>query len=59
MSYDALAERSGVSRRTLISVENGQSNGSVETWYHIAEALSVSLSDLMAALNRPTGKPGH
>ncbi len=51
LTYDALAEKTGVSRRTLISIENGQSNGSVETWYHIAGALGVSVSELMNMLD--------
>ena len=50
LTYDALAEKTGVSRRTLISIENGQSNGSVETWYRIAGALNVNMSDLMRTL---------
>jgi DNA-binding XRE family transcriptional regulator len=50
LTYDALAEMTGVSRRTLISIENGQSNGSVETWYHIARALGINMSDLMSSL---------
>ena len=50
LTYDALAEKTGVSRRTLISIENGQSNGSVETWYNIAGALDIDMSDLMRSL---------
>ncbi|CAB4889969.1 unannotated protein [freshwater metagenome] len=59
MSYDALAEKTGVSRRTLISVENGQSNGSVETWYRITDAFGISMSDLMATLDRTAGKKSN
>jgi transcriptional regulator with XRE-family HTH domain len=50
LTFDALAEKTGVSRRTLISIENGQSNGSVETWYHIAGALDIDMSELMRSL---------
>lgn len=52
LTYDALAEKTGVSRRTLISIENGQSHGSVETWYRISRAFGVNLSDLMKNLDR-------
>jgi DNA-binding XRE family transcriptional regulator len=51
LTYDALAEKTGVSRRTLISIENGQSNGSVETWYLIAGALEITMADLMRSLD--------
>jgi transcriptional regulator with XRE-family HTH domain len=50
LTYDALAEKTGVSRRTLISIENGQSNGSVESWYRIAGALDIDMADLMRSL---------
>lgn len=49
-SYDELAERSGVSRRTLIEMEHGQSNGRLESWFRIAEAFKVPLGDLVSVL---------
>ncbi|MFI8699410.1 helix-turn-helix transcriptional regulator [Microbacterium sp. NPDC064978] len=49
-SYDELAERSGVSRRTLIEMEHGQSNGRLESWFRIAEAFDVPLGDLVSVL---------
>lgn len=55
LTYDALAEKTGVSRRTLISIENGQSNGSVESWYHISRALGTNLADMMTMLDK--GRP--
>lgn len=53
LTYDKLAEQTGVSRRTLISIENGQSHGSVETWYRISRAFGLTVSDLMKNLDRP------
>lgn len=50
-SYDYLAERSGVSRRTLISIESGHSRGRLDSWFYIAEALDLSLSALISELN--------
>lgn len=47
-----MAELSGVSRRTLISIETGQSNGSLESWYYISKALKVELSELLKALDK-------
>ncbi len=49
-SFDELAERSGVSRRTLIEMEHGQSNGRLESWFRIAEAFETPLSELVAVL---------
>lgn len=49
-SFDELAERSGVSRRTLIEMEHGQSNGRLESWFRIAEAFETPLSDLVRVL---------
>lgn len=49
-SFDQLAERSGVSRRTLIEMEHGQSNGRLESWFRIAEAFETPLSDLVRVL---------
>jgi len=60
-SYDDLAERSGVSRATLISIETGHargrrpgtpsSRGSVESWWRIARALGVPIEDLLGVLD--------
>lgn len=44
LTYDSLAELSGVSRRTLISIETGQSRGSLETWMKICRALTLDFS---------------
>ncbi|MDH6239738.1 helix-turn-helix transcriptional regulator [Aurantimicrobium minutum] len=52
LTYDSMAELSGVSRRTLISIETGQSNGSLESWYYISKALKVELSELLKALDK-------
>lgn len=49
MTYDNLAEASGVSRRTIISVENGTSPGSMETWARLAMALNVGFDELFTA----------
>jgi len=54
-TYDALAEHSGVSRRSLVALETGDkvrpSNGSVETWYRLAKAFGIPIGDLLGALN--------
>jgi DNA-binding XRE family transcriptional regulator len=44
LTYDGLSALSGVSRRTLISIETGQSRGSLETWLKICRALEYDFS---------------
>ena len=49
-SFDELAERSGVSRRTLIAMEHGTTNGRLESWFRVAEAFGVPLGELVAVI---------
>lgn len=61
LTYDQLAELSGVSRATLVTIETGSSRsrrpdspssrGSLETWWRVARALGVPLAELLAALD--------
>ena len=44
LTYDGLAVLSGVSRRTLIAIETGESHGSLETWMKICRALECDFS---------------
>ena len=48
LTYDDLAELSGVSRRTLVAIEVGKSRGSVESWLHICEALGTTFAQFIA-----------
>jgi DNA-binding XRE family transcriptional regulator len=60
LTYDQLAELSGVSRATLVTIETAahrsrrpdspSSRGSLETWWRIAKALDVPLADLLRVL---------
>lgn len=47
-TLDDLAERSGVSRRMLVNVEQGSSNASIATLLRLSEALGIGLPDLVA-----------
>ncbi|PZF68951.1 Cro/Cl family transcriptional regulator [Curtobacterium sp. MCPF17_047] len=49
MSQLALAERAGISRRTVIKLESGEANISLLGLDHLAEALGVTFVDLVAA----------
>ena len=47
-TLDELAERSGVSRRMLVNVEQGTTNASIATLLRLSEALGIGLPDLVA-----------
>ncbi|MFJ5042197.1 helix-turn-helix transcriptional regulator [Streptomyces parvulus] len=49
-SYDVLAARSGLSRRTLIEIEQGRTVGTLATWHALAHAFSISLGELLGPL---------
>lgn len=61
LTYDELSGLTGISRSTLIALETasqrpdrpGKPNtrGSLETWWRIARALDVRLSDLLDAMD--------
>ena len=47
MTQAALAEKAGVNRVTVAEIETGRKQGSIATLRSLAEALSVSLDDLV------------
>lgn len=47
-TLDALAERSGVSRRMLVNIEQGASNAGIATLLRLSEALGIGLPSLVA-----------
>jgi transcriptional regulator with XRE-family HTH domain len=49
LSQTALADRSGISRRTVLKLEAGEANISLTGLDHLADALGVSFVDLVAA----------
>ncbi|MDX3695470.1 helix-turn-helix transcriptional regulator [Streptomyces europaeiscabiei] len=49
-SYDELAARSGLARRTLIEIEQGRTIGTLKTWHALAHALSAPFDELFAGL---------
>ncbi|MFF2185132.1 helix-turn-helix transcriptional regulator [Streptomyces sp. NPDC058155] len=58
-SYDELARRSGLSRRTLIEVEQGRTIGSLPTWHALAHALDAPLDALFGTLCSGHTLPGE
>ena len=49
-SYDELAARSGLSRRTLIEIEQGRTIGTLATWHALAHALGAPIGQLLGTL---------
>lgn len=47
LSFDALAARSGVSKGTLVQIEQERANPSISTLCRLAAALGVSVADLV------------
>ncbi|GAA2463142.1 helix-turn-helix transcriptional regulator [Streptomyces macrosporus] len=49
-TYDQLAERSGLARRTLIEIEQGRTIGSLRTWHALAHALGIPIGQFLGVL---------
>lgn len=58
-TLDELAERSGVSRRMLVNVEQGVSNASIATLLRLSEALAIGLPSLVASSGGETPVEVH
>lgn len=58
-SYDELAKRTALSRRTLIEIEQGRTVGSLATWHALGHAFDVPLGGLFAALCEGHEPPGN
>ncbi|WP_435271159.1 helix-turn-helix transcriptional regulator [Streptomyces sp. 1222.5] len=57
-TYDELAARSGLARRTLIEIEQGRSIGTLKTWHALAHALDTPLDELFSSLCHGHDLPG-
>jgi transcriptional regulator with XRE-family HTH domain len=51
LTFDALALRSGVSKGTLVQIEQDRANPNISTLCRLAAALGVSVADLVAPTN--------
>lgn len=61
-TYDELARRSALSRRTLIEIEQGRTVGTLATWHALSNALEAPLERLFGTLcagHTPPGASGH
>lgn len=55
-TLDGLADRSGVSRRTLVGIESGQSNPSIALLLRLAATFGVGLAELVEDTARSAGR---
>jgi DNA-binding XRE family transcriptional regulator len=53
LSFDSLAQRAGVSKGTLVQIEQGGANPSISTLCRLAGALGVSVADLVTPAEAP------
>lgn len=56
-TLDALAQRSGVSRRMLVNVEQGATNPSIATLLRLADALGIGLPSLVDPADEAPAEP--
>ncbi|MEV6013759.1 helix-turn-helix transcriptional regulator [Streptomyces sp. NPDC051976] len=57
-TYDQLADRTGLSRRTLIEIEQGRTIGTLKTWHALAHAMDTSFDQLLGTLCADHEAPG-
>ncbi|MFD4998714.1 helix-turn-helix transcriptional regulator [Streptomyces sp. NPDC102340] len=58
-TFDELAGRTGLARRTVIDLEHGRTTGSITTWHTIAHVFDVPLEQLLGALCADHAPPGQ
>lgn len=57
-TFDELAARSGLARRTVIDLEHGRGAGNITTWHALAHAFDVPIGELLSALCDNHTPPG-
>lgn len=61
MTYDELAEATGLSRRTLLNLGAGHFHGDLRTWLVLTRALGVSMDETLSPVwsrDDPRRRPG-
>ncbi|MGW7786075.1 helix-turn-helix transcriptional regulator [Streptomyces tricolor] len=57
-TFDELAARSGLARRTLIDLEHGRTTGSLTTWHALAHTFDVPIERFLTSLCNGHAAPG-
>lgn len=50
ITFDQLAEKSGVDRRTLLAMQKGTTNGRLDSWFSVAQAFDVKPGDFFSVI---------
>ena len=50
LTFDQLAEKSGVDRRTLLAMQKGTTNGRLDSWFSVAQAFEVEPGEFFSVL---------
>lgn len=58
LTFEQLAEASGVSRQTLLRLSAGQARGEVVTWMRLSIAFQVSMDELLGPVFIDEVHPG-
>ena len=59
MTFEGLAEASGVSRQTLLNLSSGKYYGDLRTWLRLSRAFGVGLDEMLADVWTPQSHPGQ
>jgi len=58
LTFEQLAERSGISRQTLLNVSSGKYYGDLRTWLKLSRAFGIGLDELLADVWVSGSRPG-
>lgn len=47
LTFEELAELSGVSRQTLLNISSGKYNGDLRTWLRLSKALGLGMDEML------------
>lgn len=50
LTYEDVAEKSGIARRTVQRLETGEREGNLKTWFYLANAVDLQFSTLVSSL---------
>lgn len=59
MTFEGLAEASGISRQTLLNLSSGKYYGDLRTWLRLSRTFSVGLDEMLADVWTAQPHPEH
>lgn len=56
LTYERLAEASGISRQTLLNLASGKYHGDLGTWLRLSRVFNIDMDEMLAGVwNTPNG----